>query len=126
MAVWRQAGQYRSDHAKPMTWLISIVRNRCIDRLRRPGIIVSDPDGTLAEQWADDAPGPLARLENAQDSRQLAECLKELDAPQRMAIALAFFDDLAHPAIAERLQAPLGTVKSWLRRGMQRLKRCMA
>ncbi len=125
IAVWRRAGQYRADQSQPMTWLISIVRNRCIDRLRRPDFILPDLDGSLAAEWADEAPGPLARLQAHQDSSQLADCLKQLEAAHRQAIALSFFDDLAHPEIAERLQAPLGTVKSWLRRGMQKLKRCM-
>lgn len=127
VAIWRQAGQYRAEQSQPMTWMTRIVRNRCIDRMRRDRrrVDMPDPDDTLIPSFADDAPGPLARLAASREGRRLADCMAGLEGPQRVAIALAFFDDLAHPDIAARLQAPLGTVKSWIRRGLQRLKRCM-
>ena len=125
LSIWRQAGQYRPDQSQPMTWMTRIVRNRCIDRLRRPGLELPDPDDALTLAFADDSPGPLARLAASREGNRLAGCMGELDGPQRVAIAMAFFDDLAHPDIAARLDAPLGTVKSWIRRGLQRLKRCM-
>ena len=109
-----------------MTWMTRIVRNRCIDLLRRPDLERPDADGELTLAWADDAPGPFERLQTDQDARRLADCLKQLEGQQRTAIALSFFDDLSHGEIARRLQAPLGTIKSWVRRGMERLKRCLS
>lgn len=123
LSIWRQAGQYRPDQSQPMTWMTRIVRNRCIDRLRRPGLELPTDDAlTLAfadDSWLRWPPG------GQPEGNRLAGCMGELDGPQRVAIAMAFFDDLAHPDIAARLDAPLGTVKSWIRRGLQRLKRCM-
>lgn len=125
VSIWRQAGQYQAEQSQPMTWMTRIVRNRCIDRLRRPDLITPDPDDTLTLAMADDGPGPLARLQASQEGRRLADCMGQLEGPQRVAIAMAFFDDLAHPDIAARLDTPLGTIKSWIRRGLQRLKRCL-
>jgi len=65
-------------------------------------------------------------LQRDQDGQRLADCLKQLEGQQRAAIALSFFDDLSHSEIARRLEAPLGTIKSWVRRGMDRLKRCLS
>ncbi|MBB5193374.1 RNA polymerase sigma-70 factor (ECF subfamily) [Silvimonas terrae] len=124
--IWQHAGDYSPAQSQPLTWMSRIVRNHCIDWLRKPQLEVPDADGTIVEAWADDAPGPLARLAQNQDSRRIAECLKRLEAIQRQVIALAFFDDLSHSEIAQRLSAPLGTVKSWCRRGLERLKGCLS
>lgn len=124
--IWRNAARYSSEQSQVMTWMTRIVRNRCIDLLRRPDLERPDADGELTLAWADDAPGPFERLQTDQDARRLADCLKQLEGQQRTAIALSFFDDLSHGEIARRLQAPLGTIKSWVRRGMERLKRCLS
>lgn len=126
ISIWQNASRYASEQSQPLTWMSRIVRNRCIDLLRRPDLERPDPDGAIQDAWADQAPGPLARLEAARDGKRLAGCMAELDAPQRQAIAMSFFDDLSHSEIAEKLASPLGTVKSWLRRGMERLKRCLS
>ncbi|OZI29272.1 RNA polymerase subunit sigma-70 [Bordetella genomosp. 1] len=126
VSVWRNAGQYSAQQSQPMTWMTRIVRNRCIDLLRRPDLERPDPDGALEAAWADDAPGPLERLQTGEDGQRLADCMKQLESRQRMAIALSFFDDLSHGDIARRLGTPLGTIKSWVRRGMERLKRCLS
>ena len=91
-----------------MTWMTRIVRNRCIDWLRRPDLERPDPDGTIVEAWADDAPGPFERLQSSHEGGRLAACMAGLDSHQRMAIALSFFDDLSHGDIARQLGFPLG------------------
>ena len=72
-----------------------------------------------------DNPGPLAALEQGRDSAALARCLRGLDARHRQAIALAFFDGLSHAELASHLRQPLGTVKTWVRRGLARLRSCL-
>lgn len=124
--IWQNAGRYSSEQSQVMTWMSRIVRNRCIDWLRRPDIEVPDPDGMILEAWADEAPGPLGRLEASDEGKRIARCLAELEEKPRRAIALSFFDDLSQSEIAQRMGSPVGTVKSWLRRGMERLKRCLA
>jgi RNA polymerase sigma-70 factor, ECF subfamily len=123
VSVWRHAAEYRPGLAAPMTWMTSIVRNRCLDWLRRPN---PEPlDDEALQEIESGNPGPLALLEQGRDSAALARCLRGLEAKQRQAIALAFFDGLSHAELAQHLREPLGTVKTWVRRGLQRLKACL-
>jgi RNA polymerase sigma-70 factor (ECF subfamily) len=122
LSIWTRAGDYRAGLAAPMTWMTSIVRNRCLDWLRRPAPEVFSE--TL-EELESSNPGPLAELERAKDAQALARCLGALEARQRQAIALAFYDGLSHADLASHLRQPLGTVKTWVRRGLLRLKSCL-
>lgn len=126
VSIWTHAPDYRPALAAPMTWMTSIVRNRCLDWLRRPRLEVDDREGELTESAESDNPGPLARLESVKDAQALARCLQALEAKQRQAIALAFYDGLSHAELARHLREPLGTVKTWVRRGLLRLKDCLA
>ena len=123
--IWDHARDFRAGLAAPMTWMTSIVRNRCLDWLRRPKLEVIDEDGELIESAESDYPGPLAELEASADARALKKCLNALEAKQRQAIALAYFDGLSHAELAGHLREPLGTVKTWVRRGLLRLKSCL-
>jgi RNA polymerase sigma-70 factor (ECF subfamily) len=125
VSIWTHAPEYRPSLAAPMTWMTSIVRNRCLDWLRRPRLEVPDEEGTIVEAMESDDPGPLAELERAKETQALARCLKGLEGKQRQAIALAFFDGLSHSELAQHLREPLGTVKTWVRRGLLRLKTCL-
>jgi len=125
VSIWTHAPEYRPALAAPMTWMTSIVRNRCLDWLRRPRPEVADEDGAVLEATESDNPGPLAQLERAKDAQALARCLQGLEAKQRQAIALAFYDGLSHSELASHLREPLGTVKTWVRRGLLRLKSCL-
>jgi RNA polymerase sigma-70 factor, ECF subfamily len=125
VSVWRHAAEYRPGLAAPMTWMTSIVRNRCLDWLRRPRQEVADEDGALTDAAESDNPGPLALLERTKDAHALNRCLGELESRQRQAIALAFYDGLSHAELASHLREPLGTVKTWVRRGLLKLKACL-
>ena len=125
LRIWNHAPEYRAGLALPMTWMSSIVRNRCLDWLRKPRREVIDEEGDLIEGYASDQAGPLAQLERASDAGAVARCLERLDAKQRQAIMLAFFDGLSHSELARHLREPLGTVKTWVRRGLARLKACL-
>jgi RNA polymerase sigma-70 factor (ECF subfamily) len=105
--------------------MASIVRNRSLDWLRRANPEVIDVDGEIIERVASEGEGPLAALERLQDGNALARCLRELEAKQRQAILLAFHDGLSHSELAKHLREPLGTVKTWVRRGLAKLKACM-
>ena len=84
-----------------------------------------DEDGERIEAAASDAPGPLAQLESGAEAGALRRCLEGLEAKQRQAIALAYYDGLSHTELAHHLREPLGTVKTWVRRGLLRLKSCL-
>jgi len=124
VSVWRHARDYRAGRAAPMTWMTSIVRNRCLDWLRRPN---PEPlQDEVLQNIESENPGPLAILETSRDTAALARCLRGLEPRQRQAIALAFFDGLSHAELARHLREPLGTVKTWVRRGLARLRSCLA
>ncbi|MGH8746981.1 MAG: sigma-70 family RNA polymerase sigma factor [Burkholderiales bacterium] len=126
VSIWQHAREYHSGRSAPMTWMTSIVRNRCLDRLRKPRLEVSDAEGEMIDNTVSDEPGPLATLERSKDAQALARCLQTLEARQRQAIALAFYDGLSHAELSSHLRQPLGTVKTWVRRGLLRLKACLA
>ena len=124
LTVWRRADRFDPSRASVTAWLSTIARNRAIDRLRARGPLANaEPVESL--ELADDEPGALARLEAADEAGRLAACLGELDARTRAAIRTAFFEGLTYEALARRMDAPLGTVKSWIRRGLARLKGCL-
>lgn len=130
VSVWQHAGSYQRSIASPMTWLINIVRNRAIDGLRagREERARTQPlhgdDGEI-DLPADAEAEPPQLLAASIARLGLDRCMGSLSAPQRQAVALAYYRGLAHGEIAETLAAPLGTVKAWVRRGLDRLKSCL-
>lgn len=123
--IWHAAGTYRPERGTVTTWLNTIVRRSAIDRLRRQRgdrVIVPEPEWELLE---DEGPGPLERMLEDMDARRLARCLEHLDERQRESLRLAFFQGLTHRELADKLAAPLGTVKAWVRRGLDKLKGCL-
>jgi RNA polymerase sigma-70 factor (ECF subfamily) len=127
VSIWNHAADYAPAKSAPLTWMTSIVRNRCLDWLRRPHPESGSEEYDIAaEAWSDDGPGPLERLLASAEASALARCLQELDSKQRQSIALAFFHGLSHSELAAHMRQPLGTVKTWVRRGLERLKGCLA
>ncbi|SOY49419.1 sigma-70 family RNA polymerase sigma factor [Cupriavidus taiwanensis] len=129
VSIWHHAADYRPQLAAPMTWMTAIVRNRALDCLRRAAAArvgqTVELDEDLGDWLADDTAGPAELAEASQQARALSRCLQRLEQAQRQAIMLAYLQDLSHAELAERLRAPLGTVKSWIRRGLERLRSCM-
>ena len=124
LTIWRRAGAFEPGRASPISWLATIARNRAIDRRRSAGRTVAMPLEN-APDVADDAPSAEDRLVQSEADRQLHLCLDQLDGKQRGAIRSAFFGGLTYAELAERDNVPLGTMKSWVRRGLQRLKDCL-
>jgi RNA polymerase sigma factor (sigma-70 family) len=124
--VWHHARSYVAAKSQPLTWLTSIVRNRCLDQLRRREVeTVSLNDDEEGVDVATEDPTPLERLLSGADARAIGACVETLEAGQKQAIALAFFQGLSHGELARHLRQPLGTVKSWIRRGLDRLRSCL-
>lgn len=124
LKIWQRAGQFDPARGAPAAWLGQIVRNAALDAARARGreVLTDDPalgDGSVDATALDD-------LESAQDGARLRECLALLDAQPRQGILLAFVHGLSHPEVAERLGSPLGTVKSWIRRGLLTLRECLS
>ena len=128
MNVWYGASGFNPAIATPMTWLINIVRNKAIDKLRsgkteRASTVELDDEAMAVP--ADAASQPQQMFDDSVKRLRIDACMGELGATQRQAIALAYYKGLVHTEIAEALNAPLGTVKAWVRRGMDKLKGCL-
>jgi len=123
VTVWRNARRFDSAKASAITWLAVIARNKAIDRLRRRRPVADGLEA--AAEVPDEGPLATAVIEQKDDARRLAHCLDELDERARAMIRAAFLDGASYPELAEREGVPLGTMKSWIRRGLTRLKGCL-
>ena len=125
LTIWRKAGDFDAARASPMTWLIAIARNRAIDRLRAgKGRSRMDPIDAAAE-IADAAPSAESMLAGSETAARLDGCLDTLAAHEHAALRGAFFDGNTYDELARRMSVPLGTMKSWIRRAMIKLKACL-
>lgn len=123
--IWKHSANYQASLSAPMTWMTSIVRNRCLDWLRRPNFEDPTDDDGVFNSVESTEPGPLVLLERSAEAGAIARCLQALEEKQRQAISVAFFEGLTHAEMSTRFGQPLGTVKTWVRRGLMRLKDCL-
>lgn len=127
VSVWRNAKDYRPARGAVLTWMISIARHRAIDikRDRRREVQFADPQDYVPEQIDFERSDLFAAAARDADVSRLKDCLQQLGAMQRNAVCLAYLNGLTHEEVAGVLAAPLGTVKSWVRRGLESLKGCL-
>lgn len=130
LTVWRSAADYRASLSPPMAWLGLIVRSRGLDMLRRRAAershLTDELDEVLADTLPDDGPTPMDTAQASEQAWALHQCLGRLDNKQREVVSLAYVRDLSHSELAQQLRLPLGTVKTWIRRGLDQLRLCMA
>ncbi|MCD2515368.1 sigma-70 family RNA polymerase sigma factor [Massilia sp. G4R7] len=129
IAIWNHSNEYQNSMSAPMTWMTTIVRNKSFDLLRRAGeevdLDAGDFDQRVMAGARDMGANPADAFELSSEARALAACLAVLEEKQRDVIGLAFFHDLSHGDVARRLALPVGTVKTWIRRGLVRLHACL-
>lgn len=125
ITVWRRAATFDASRASPITWLVAVARNRCIDRLRASGKVRRQAPLESAEGVSDPAPDAVTLLENADQQRLLQDCLGQLEERQANAIRSAFLDGLTYEELANRAAVPLSTMKSMIRRGLMNLRSCL-
>ena len=125
VTVWRKAARFDAGRASPITWLVAIARNRAIDRLRASAVSRRMEPIEAADAVSDPAPVAAARVELAQQQQRLARCLEELEARHSAAIRAAFLDGATYEELAAHMNVPLGTMKSWIRRGLLKLRACL-
>lgn len=130
LTVWRVAGTYRGTLSPPLAWLGLIVRSRALDFLRRRASERADAaqelDTALEESLPGDAANPMDTQQASEAAWALHECLRKLESRQRQVVSLAYMRDLSHGELAQQLSLPLGTVKTWIRRGLEQLRGCMS
>lgn len=120
--LWRGAPAYDPRKSRPFTWAVTIARRVCIDHLRRQRrepVLEDFSDSVLAPSAAGES--VRASVDAHEDSERLRGALAGIPAPQRQALELALFSSLTHAEIAGRLKQPVGTIKSWIRRGLLEL-----
>ncbi|WP_236611839.1 sigma-70 family RNA polymerase sigma factor [Phenylobacterium zucineum] len=125
VTIWRRADRFDAARASVMTWIATIARNRAIDRLRARGPMARAEPVEELEIADESQVGAEALLSAADDRARLAACLGELDERTQTVIRTAFFEGVTYDALARRMETPLGTVKSWIRRGLAKLRGCL-
>ena len=125
ITVWRHAAAFDPDRASPITWLVAIARNRSIDRLRAGAKARRMQPIGDALDVSDAAPSALAQVESGEERKRLLDCLGELEPRHAAAIRGAFLDGATYEELAQRVDVPLGTMKSWIRRSLMRLRDCL-
>lgn len=128
LALWKNPSLYRPDRSSPLTFLTSITRNKCIDRLRKAGrrIPSSGVEMELMHLIEDDrSPDPVRSAELDDLSAQVRNCLGALPEPQRVTIESSYFEGMVPEEIAARFELPAATVKSRLRLALDKLRRCL-
>jgi len=127
--IWQKADTYSSDRGKPLTWLLTIARYRALDLLRRQrpeDAMPDDPDLEAMLLVDEDGRGPGAETETREAIEAVRVCMERLQDEQRRSVLMAYYEGLTHSELADRLKTPIGTVKSWIRRGLLRLRECLA
>jgi len=125
LTVWRKASTFDPSRASPITWLVTIARNRSIDRLRSGAPMRRTSPVEDAHDLADAAPLASDVIETTDEASRLNACLDTLEDKVRGVIRTAFMDGVTYDALATRENVPLGTMKSWIRRGLLRLRSCL-
>ncbi len=123
--LWQRADRYDPARASPIAWLAAFARNRAIDRLRTGKVRGGSVPVEEAAPLPDESPLADALLVDAEQRAQIHKCLGALDDRTQGHIRAAFFEGMTYAQLAEAADVPLGTMKSWIRRGLQRLRACL-
>ena len=129
LRIWRRSDTYAPDRGAPLAWLATIARYRALDllRARRPEVIEAEtPESapSLLER-EDEGQRPDAGAIEREELGRLGDCMTRLSEDERRSVLLAYYEGYTHSELSARVGAPLGTVKSWVRRGLQQLRDCL-
>lgn len=121
--IWNGAGQFDPALASPITWMASIARNRAIDLVRRRSelSLEEEPDTEVHS----DSPDPLARREMTEELKRLLECIGQLEPDRQKLVLMAYYNGWSRERLAEKFEAPLNTIRTWLRRSLLDIRDCL-
>jgi RNA polymerase sigma-70 factor (ECF subfamily) len=129
LRVWQRAETYCASRGEPIGWLIGVARYRALDLLRaRRGHQTrgsESEDGLPEPEAVALEPGPEERAVEREGLERLLRCMRGLSEVQRKSVLLAYYEGYSHTELAQALDAPLGTVKAWIRRGLSHLRHCL-
>ena len=123
LQIWQNAATFSHERGAGAAWLTGIVRFRALDAVRKAGREVPSDDPGLGDEAVE--PDVIDKIGASAEADALRRCFKLLDPEQQRCIVLAFVDGLSHSEVATHNKAPLGSVKSWIRRGLHSLRRCL-
>lgn len=121
--IWTKADRFAASELSPISWLVAIARNHCIDRLRQRRQKTADLDAVL--DIADPGPGPEALAIAGGERSRIHACLEELEEDRAAAVRGAYLLGDSYAELAERFSVPLNTMKTWLRRSLMKLRECL-
>lgn len=121
--VWKNAARFDATRASPITWLCAIARNTALDAVRANGRGEAGHEALVGQAAV--ASMPAMVVDGADDAQSLIRCLDQLEANQRGVIVAAFYEGFSYSELAAARSVPLGTMKSWIRRGLALLKGCL-
>ncbi|MFQ5625200.1 MAG: RNA polymerase sigma factor [Methyloligellaceae bacterium] len=124
LKIWDAAPRYRPELGSPISWMVAITRNRAIDVLRKRTEVAVEDEKDGGER-ADDAPDPFEMTAQSRELKALLRCMEKLGDNQRQSLLMAYYYGYTHEEISQRMARPVGTVKSWIRRGLIQLKGCL-
>ncbi len=122
--IWNNAGQFNPALSSPITWMVSIARNRAIDIVRKR-TEASIEDEPVAFEVASDTPEPLARREMTEELKRVLECVGRLEPDRQRLVLLAYYNGWSREQLADKFETPLSTVKTWLRRSLIEIRECL-
>ena len=122
--IWHKADSYAVTGHSPMTWLITVARNLAIDRLRRRKVVTRTIDEAV--DVADHRPGPEAEAIASSERAQINACMGELDPTHADAVRRVYLGGETYAELAESLEVPLNTMRTWLRRSLLKLRECLS
>jgi RNA polymerase sigma-70 factor (ECF subfamily) len=127
LRIWQKAESYAPDKGAPLTWMLTIARYRALDllRMRRPEVEMPEEGEEPPMAFADLSESPEDRAVETEGLGQLHRCMKGLQDEQQKSVLLAYYQGYTHQELARVMNAPLGTVKSWVRRGLAKLRECL-
>jgi RNA polymerase sigma-70 factor, ECF subfamily len=124
LKVWKTADRFNPELASPITWMVAIARNRAIDIVRKRGeVSIEDEPEALAV--ASNSSPPLARREMTEELKRLLSCLGRLDPEKQRIVLLAYYSGWSRDQLAAKLDIPVNTIKTWLRRSLLEIRECM-
>jgi RNA polymerase sigma-70 factor, ECF subfamily len=124
LKIWNTADGFDPTVASPTTWMVAIARNRAIDIVRKRGDLSIEDEPEVPEAAAE-APQPLARREMTEELKRLLSCLGRLDPEKQRIVLLAYYSGWSRDQLAQKLDIPVNTVKTWLRRSLLEIRECM-
>ena len=124
--VWKMAGQFDPEIASPITWMVTMARNRAIDIVRKRDDITIEEKPESLEASSGAPPPPLARREMTEGLKRLLSCLGKLDPEKQRIVLLAYYSGWSRDQLSQKLDIPVNTVKTWLRRSVLEIRECMS